>query len=100
MLTNSRDIVRRLEREGWIATRVVGSHHVFKHPTTGQSIVVPHPKKDLGKGLVRAPSIKAQAGRLTEVRHGSLYRHYRGSRTGFCRWRLVSGSARLHVRRR
>ncbi|SEI19715.1 type II toxin-antitoxin system HicA family toxin [Tardiphaga sp. OK245] len=54
MLTNSRDIIRRLEREGWIETRVAGSHHVFKHPDTGDTLVVPHPKKDLGKGLVRA----------------------------------------------
>ncbi len=54
MLTNSRDIIRRLEREGWVETRVSGSHHVFKHPKTGQTLVIPHPKKDLGKGLVRA----------------------------------------------
>jgi predicted RNA binding protein YcfA (HicA-like mRNA interferase family) len=54
MLTNSRDIIRRLAREGWIEIRVAGSHHVFKHPKTDRTIVVPHPKKDLGKGLVRA----------------------------------------------
>ena len=54
MLKTSRDVVRRLEREGWIQVRVTGSHHVFKAPTSGQTLVVPHPKKDLGKGLVRA----------------------------------------------
>jgi predicted RNA binding protein YcfA (HicA-like mRNA interferase family) len=54
MLTNSRDIVRRLEREGWTLLRVTGSHHVFKKSTSGDIVVVPHPKKDLGKGLVRA----------------------------------------------
>jgi predicted RNA binding protein YcfA (HicA-like mRNA interferase family) len=54
MLTNSRDIVRRLEREGWILLRVTGSHHVFKDPTSGDIVVVPHPRMDLGKGLVRA----------------------------------------------
>ncbi|QUS38996.1 type II toxin-antitoxin system HicA family toxin [Tardiphaga alba] len=54
MLTNSRDIIRRLESDGWIETRVAGSHHVFKHPKTGETLVIPHPKKDLGKGLVRA----------------------------------------------
>jgi len=31
-----------------------GSHHVFKSAATGETLVVPHPKKDLGKGLVRA----------------------------------------------
>ena len=54
MLTNSRDIVRRLEREGWSLVRVTGSHHVFKNPISGVTVVVPHPKKDLGKGLVHA----------------------------------------------
>lgn len=54
MLTNSRDIKHRLEREGWILERVTGSHHVFKHPTIRDTIVLPHPKKDLGRGLVRA----------------------------------------------
>ena len=54
MLTNSRDIRRRLESEGWILDRVKGSHHVFRNPINGAIIVLPHPKKDLGVGLVRA----------------------------------------------
>ena len=54
MLTNSRDIKRRLEREGWEVERVRGSHHVLKHPTLKETIVLPHPRKDLGPGLVRA----------------------------------------------
>jgi predicted RNA binding protein YcfA (HicA-like mRNA interferase family) len=54
VLTNSRDIKRRLERDGWILERIAGSHHVFKHPTTRETIVLPHPEKDLGRGLVRA----------------------------------------------
>ncbi|HEY7247510.1 MAG TPA: type II toxin-antitoxin system HicA family toxin [Xanthobacteraceae bacterium] len=53
MLTNSRDIKRRLEQGGWILDRVSGSHHVFKHPHSGRTIVLPHPKKDLGRGLIR-----------------------------------------------
>jgi predicted RNA binding protein YcfA (HicA-like mRNA interferase family) len=60
MLTNSRDIKRRLEREGWRLDRVTGSHHVFKHPQTGATVVLPHPKKDLGIGLVRAIYKQAQ----------------------------------------
>jgi len=59
MLTNSRDIKRRLEQEGWTLQRVKGSHHVFCH-ATGKVIVLPHPKKDLGIGLARA--IYKQAG--------------------------------------
>ena len=48
MLKRSRDIKRRLEDDGWILDRVKGSHHVFRNPTTGAIIVLPHPKKDLG----------------------------------------------------
>jgi predicted RNA binding protein YcfA (HicA-like mRNA interferase family) len=54
MLTNSRDIMRRLQAEGWTLERVKGSHHVFKNPKTGSIIILPHPRKDLGIGLVRA----------------------------------------------
>ena len=54
MLTNSRDIKRRLEDDGWQVDRVRGSHHVFKHPASRETIVLPHPKKDLGPGLARA----------------------------------------------
>jgi len=54
MLTSSRDIIRRLDRENWRLVRIAGSRHVFKHPTSGLTLVIPHPKKDLGKGLVRA----------------------------------------------
>ena len=54
MLTNSRDIKRRLEQDGWVLERVTGSHYVFKHARSKETIVLPHPKKDLGYGLVRA----------------------------------------------
>ena len=54
MLTSSSDIKRRFERDGWRVERVRGSHHVFKHPRSRETIVLPHPKKDLGPGLVRA----------------------------------------------
>jgi predicted RNA binding protein YcfA (HicA-like mRNA interferase family) len=50
MLTNSRDIKRRLEQEGWVVDRVTGSHHVLKHPRRLETIVLPHPKEDLGPG--------------------------------------------------
>jgi predicted RNA binding protein YcfA (HicA-like mRNA interferase family) len=32
---------------------VRGSHHVFNHPMKPGHITVPHPKKDLGIGLVQ-----------------------------------------------
>ena len=56
----SADLIRELETAGWVFERVRGSHHVFKHPTRPGIVVVPHPKKDLGVGLIAA--IRKQAG--------------------------------------
>jgi predicted RNA binding protein YcfA (HicA-like mRNA interferase family) len=52
--------VRELKVAGWMLDRVRGSHHIFRHPIRPGVIVVPHPKKDLGIGLVAA--IRKQAG--------------------------------------
>jgi len=56
----SADLIRLLRADGWLLDRVRGSHHVFKHPVKAGLVVVPHPKKDLGPGLVAA--IRKQAG--------------------------------------
>lgn len=58
-IVKSADLIRELEAEGWVVDRIRGSHHVFKHPQRPGHVVVPHPKKDLGKGLVAA--IRRQA---------------------------------------
>jgi predicted RNA binding protein YcfA (HicA-like mRNA interferase family) len=50
MLTNSRDINAALSVK---VGRSNGSE-VLKHPTLKETVVLPHPKKDLGPGLVRA----------------------------------------------
>jgi predicted RNA binding protein YcfA (HicA-like mRNA interferase family) len=52
-------LIRELEAAGWVLDRVRGSHHVFKHPDRAGHVVVPHPKKDLGRGLIAA--IRKQA---------------------------------------
>lgn len=49
-----------MRQAGWVLDRVNGSHPVFKHPERPGIVVVPHPKKDLGLGLVKA--IRRQAG--------------------------------------
>jgi predicted RNA binding protein YcfA (HicA-like mRNA interferase family) len=56
----SADLIRELKRAGWRLDRVRGSHHIFVHDDLGGHIAIPHPKKDLGKGLVNA--IRKQAG--------------------------------------
>ena len=50
---NSGEIVRRLERAGWVLRGVRGSHHIYTHPDRPGHISVPHPKKDLGTGLAQ-----------------------------------------------
>jgi predicted RNA binding protein YcfA (HicA-like mRNA interferase family) len=57
---NSKALIRELEAAGWALVRTRGSHHAFQHPRRPGTLVVPHPKKDLGKGLVAA--IRKQAG--------------------------------------
>ncbi|MDP9164233.1 MAG: type II toxin-antitoxin system HicA family toxin [Pseudomonadota bacterium] len=56
----SAELIRALLAAGWQLDRVRGSHHVFRHPGRPGIVVVPHPKKDLGKGLVA--EIRKQAG--------------------------------------
>ena len=56
----SADLIRELKSAGWRLDRVRGSHHVFKHPNRQGHVVIPHPKKDLGTGLIAA--IRKQAG--------------------------------------
>jgi predicted RNA binding protein YcfA (HicA-like mRNA interferase family) len=57
---SSADLMRELKQAGWLLARINGSHHVFTHPRQPGIVVLPHPKKDLGKGLVKA--IRQQAG--------------------------------------
>ncbi len=57
--SSSGDLIRELRHAGWRLERVRGSHHVFVHPRRGGIVVVPHPRKNLGPGLVHA--IRQQA---------------------------------------
>ncbi|MGS0742006.1 type II toxin-antitoxin system HicA family toxin [Glaciimonas sp. GG7] len=56
---NSTDIINQLKAAGWTHVSTRGSHHKYRHPVTGKSVVVPHPKKDLAIGT--AKSILKQA---------------------------------------
>ncbi|HEY4328920.1 MAG TPA: type II toxin-antitoxin system HicA family toxin [Phycisphaerae bacterium] len=57
---DSREIIRRLNTDGWQLVRTKGSHCQFKHPKKPGLVTVPHPKKDLPTGTVK--SIFRQAG--------------------------------------
>ena len=57
---DSREIIRRLEQDGWVERNVRGSHHHFIHPENTGVVTVPHPRKDIAVGTLR--SIYRQAG--------------------------------------
>ncbi len=49
--TNSREIIIRLQNEGFDLVGIRGSHHKFKKD--GRIVIVPHPKKSLPLGTAR-----------------------------------------------
>jgi predicted RNA binding protein YcfA (HicA-like mRNA interferase family) len=53
METNSRKLLRMLLDDGWVVERIRGDHHNLKKVGVKDLITLPHPKKDLPKGLVR-----------------------------------------------
>ena len=59
MLKDSRDIIGRLQQDGFALVSVRGSHHKFRH-ADGRIVIVTHPRKDIPAGTVR--SIYMQAG--------------------------------------
>lgn len=48
----SKDIIRILEKEGFVLDRIKGSHHIYYHPETKRRAVIPFHKKDLPKGTL------------------------------------------------
>jgi predicted RNA binding protein YcfA (HicA-like mRNA interferase family) len=56
----SREIIRRLEQDGWFEVAQSGSHKQFKHATKSGRVTLPSPRKDIPLGTLR--SIEKQAG--------------------------------------
>ncbi|GAN98111.1 hypothetical protein Geu3261_0456_001 [Komagataeibacter europaeus NBRC 3261] len=54
-------LTQKLIRLGRVLDRVRGSHHVLKHPQRKDVLTIPHPKKNLGNGLVIAICRQAEA---------------------------------------
>ena len=48
---SSDELIRLLQEAGWRLARIRGDHHVFLHPNNPNNISVPHPRRDLGKGI-------------------------------------------------
>jgi len=57
---NSREIIRRLQQDGWFQVAHAGSHKQFKHPVKPGRVTVSSPKKDVPAGTLK--SIEKQAG--------------------------------------
>jgi predicted RNA binding protein YcfA (HicA-like mRNA interferase family) len=57
---DSKDIIKRLQKEGWVNVGGKGDHEKFTHPTKPGHVVVPHPRKDMVIGTLR--NIYKQAG--------------------------------------
>jgi len=57
---NSRDVIKRLEADGWFEVNHVGNHKQFKHPTKPGRVTIVHPKRDIPLGTIR--SIEKQSG--------------------------------------
>lgn len=52
MIASSRDLIKALKKDGFELVAVKGSHHKFRKGS--RVLTVPHPKKDLPLGTVRA----------------------------------------------
>jgi predicted RNA binding protein YcfA (HicA-like mRNA interferase family) len=53
-MKESEDVIRRLEKDGWVQVSQKGSHVTLKKDGERNLITVPHPRKELGKSLKRA----------------------------------------------
>lgn len=49
----SKDIIKILQKLGFIRKRQTGSHMIMYHPSSKKIIPVPSHNKDLGKGLTQ-----------------------------------------------
>jgi predicted RNA binding protein YcfA (HicA-like mRNA interferase family) len=53
-------VIAKLTAAGWMLARIKGSHHHFRHDVRPGTVTVPHPRKDLPRGTIRA--IEKQSG--------------------------------------
>jgi len=56
----SREVIQRLEADGWFEVAQRGSHKQFRHSEKSGRVTVPHPGRDIPIGTLR--SIERQSG--------------------------------------
>ena len=59
-MMHSREIIRRLEADGWFHVGTEGDHRQFRHPTKSGKVTVVHPAGDIKIKTLR--SIEKQSG--------------------------------------
>ncbi|MGB9233700.1 MAG: type II toxin-antitoxin system HicA family toxin [Terriglobales bacterium] len=57
---HSRELIKRLLKDGWREVALSGSHKQFKHSAKKGRVTVPHPERDIPIGTLK--SIERQAG--------------------------------------
>ncbi|MBF0562747.1 MAG: type II toxin-antitoxin system HicA family toxin [Alphaproteobacteria bacterium] len=60
MGNSSREIIGKIEADGWYLVGTTGDHHHFRHPTKPGKTTVPHPVRDIKIGTLK--SIERQSG--------------------------------------
>lgn len=56
----SKELIKKLKKDGWYKVGGKGDHIKFKHPTKAGHVVVPNPRKDIKKSTLA--NIYRQAG--------------------------------------
>jgi len=56
----SREVIKRIEEDGWYEVRQRGSHKHFRHPSKPGTATIPHPKREMPIGTLK--SIERQTG--------------------------------------
>ncbi|WPN63868.1 type II toxin-antitoxin system HicA family toxin [Pseudomonas sp. P9_35] len=56
----SREMIRKIEEDGWYLVAIKGSHHQYKHSFKAGRVTIKHPDADLPRGTIN--SILKQAG--------------------------------------
>jgi predicted RNA binding protein YcfA (HicA-like mRNA interferase family) len=54
MVRDSATIIRWLQKDGWVLSRVNGDHHQFRHARIPGLVTVPHPERDIPQGTLRS----------------------------------------------
>lgn len=57
---DSAEAIGKIEQDGWFRVGQKGSHVQFKHPTKSGRVTIPHPRKDLMIGILKAIEKQAQ----------------------------------------